>query len=91
MFGVTARAWKDVSRYVDSADTITFNFYCLEYLGRRCTTAYEHVLGWVAFLTKLLRDGYIVRDVYEKALQSVKTNTSVREFESIMHLLESYA
>jgi hypothetical protein len=89
MFGVTARAWKDISRYVDSTDTITFNFYCLTYIGRRCSTPREHVLGWLAFLSKLFRDGYITKDVYEKALQSIKINTGIREFESIMNLLKT--
>jgi hypothetical protein len=89
MFGVTARAWKDISRYVDSTDTITFNFYCLAYIGKRCSTPREHVLGWIAFIYKVFRDGYITKDVYEKALQSVKINTSIREFESIMHLLKT--
>ena len=89
MFGVTARAWKDISRYVDSTDTITFNFYCLTYIGRRCSTFMEHVLGWLAFLGKLFKDGYITKEVYEKALHSVKINTSIREFESIMHLLKT--
>jgi hypothetical protein len=89
MFGVTARAWKDISRYVDSTDTITFNFYCLTYIGRRCSTPREHVLGWVAFLYKMFRDGYITKEIYEKALQSVKINTDIREFESIMNLLKT--
>jgi hypothetical protein len=89
MFGVTARAWKDISKYVDSTDTITFNFYCLAYIGKRCTTHREHVLGWLAFLSKLLKDGYITNEIYEKALKSIKVNTSIKEFESIMRLLES--
>jgi hypothetical protein len=89
MFGVTAKAWKEIKKYIDSTDTITFNFYCLAYIGKRCTTPREHVLGWLAFLGKLFRDGYITKDVYEKALQSVKINTSIREFESIMHLLKT--
>ncbi|MCC6056558.1 MAG: hypothetical protein LM583_07775, partial [Desulfurococcaceae archaeon] len=89
MFGVTARAWKDISIYVDSTDTITFNFYCLTYIGKRCSTPREHVLGWIAFIYKVFRDGYITKDIFEKALQSVKINISIREFESIMRLLES--
>ena len=89
MFGVTARAWKDISRYVDSTDTITFNYYCLAYIGKRCSTPREHVLGWVAFIFKMFGDGYITKDVYEKALQSVKINTGIREFESIMNLLKT--
>jgi hypothetical protein len=87
MFGTTARAWRGISRYIDSTDTIASNFYCLEHLGKRCTTFREHVLGWLAFLSKLLRDGFITREVYEKALQSVRSNTGTREFESIMLLL----
>jgi hypothetical protein len=89
MFGVTARAWGAISRYVDSTDTISFNFYCMEYLGRRCSTPTEHVLGWLAFLVKLYTGGYVTKDVYERALWSVKTSTSTREFESVMRLLES--
>jgi hypothetical protein len=89
MFGVTARAWKEIEKYVDSTDTITFNFYCLKFFGKKCTTLSEHVLGWLAFLSKLFRDGYITKDIFEKALQSVKINISIREFESIMRLLES--
>jgi hypothetical protein len=89
MFGVVTKAWKDISKYVDSTDTITFNFYCLKYFGRRCTTLNEHVFGWLAFLDKLLRDGHITKEVYEKALKSIKANISIKEFESIIYLLES--
>jgi len=89
MFGAIARAWKDISRYVDSTDTITSNFYCLAYIGKKCSTPREHVLGWIAFIYKMFRDGYITKDVYEKVLQNVKINISIREFESIMHLLKT--
>jgi len=89
MFGVTARAWKEIEKYIDSTDTITFNFYCLAYIGKRCSTLREHVLGWLAFLDKLFKDGYITKEIYEKALHSIKINTSIREFESIMHLLKA--
>jgi hypothetical protein len=89
MFGVTAKAWREIEKHIDSTDTITFNFYCLAYIGKRCSTPSEHVLGWLAFLSKLLKDGYITNEIYEKALKSIKVNTSIKEFESIMRLLES--
>jgi hypothetical protein len=87
MFGVTARAWKEIEKFVDSVDTITFNFYCLKLLGKRCSTPYEHALGWLAFLDKLLREGYITSEIHEKALQSIKTHLTAKEFESITRLL----
>jgi len=89
MFGVTARAWKEIEKYIDSTDTITFNFYCLTYIGKRCSTFMEHVLGWLAFIDKLSKDGYITKEIYEKAFHSVKINTSIREFEPIVHLLKT--
>ena len=89
MFGVTTKAWKKISKYIDSTDTITFNFYCLKYIGKKCTTLNEHMIGWLTFLTKLFRERYITKDIYEKALQSVKMNMSIKEFESIIQLIES--
>jgi hypothetical protein len=88
MFGVTVKALKDISKYVDSTDTITFNFYCIKHIGRKCTTLNEHVLGWLAFLTKLFMEGYITKDIYEKAVQSVRMNMNSKEFETIMQLIE---
>jgi ribosomal protein L25 (general stress protein Ctc) len=46
------------------------------------------VFGWLAFLNKLLRDGYITKDVYEKSLRSVKISMNSKEFETVMHLLK---
>jgi hypothetical protein len=89
MFGVTTKAWKDVAKYINSTDTISHNFYCMSYLGRKCTTQVEHILGWLGFLNKLLKDSYIDNETYEKALLSIKTSIGSKEFETIMHLFRT--
>jgi hypothetical protein len=89
MFGVNARAWKKIDKYIDSIDTITHNFYCMDYVSKKCTTLVEHVLGWLRFLNRLLKYGYIDNKIYEKALQSIKTNISIKEFETVMRLLST--
>ena len=43
---------------------------------------------WYPYLILSITDS-ISKDVYEKALQSVKINMNCKEFESIMQLIES--
>ena len=68
---------------------ISHNFYCIQHLGRKCTSQIEHILGWLGFLNKLLKDSYIDNEIYEKALLGIKNNINSKEFETIMHLFRA--
>ena len=50
MFGVTARAWPEVARYVDSVDTVNFNWIYKGIAGKLGTRREEKLRAWEEFL-----------------------------------------
>jgi hypothetical protein len=53
MFGVTMRAWPYIADFVDSTDTITWNMWCKQTLGKMCTRREEKEVAWRLFLSKV--------------------------------------
>jgi hypothetical protein len=50
MFGVTAKAWPEVSRYVDSVDTVNYNWIFKRLGGKLGTRREEKLRAWEEFL-----------------------------------------
>ncbi|MDT7870313.1 MAG: hypothetical protein RQ839_09090 [Thermoproteus sp.] len=61
MFGITMKAWKDVSPYIDSTDTIVGNIWCRPLIGKMCTTKEEKAMAWRIFLGRATQVAAITR------------------------------